>query len=301
MADLAEITDGQSQADSSAAPDLSAKEKQRLRMEAKKQQSGMKKGKGELSTNSGTSAKSSASKSKNSKGGKTAQKSKEKEEARKELARKQFNAHYAKQFGTDRWAQLLFALEGPTRYSCLVNRYCVQSFIDQALSHMQARLEKLNFLSFPCYAVKQEPVDYDAAPRMEDLLPFPQPARDEETGTLNYYLLDAASLLAVEALNVKPNDTVLDLCAAPGGKSLAILQKLDLGDGCTGSLTANELSMERRKRLKGVLHGCDCSELQSFLSIQFLIFLLRFSSAAICRSICTHTSPSLEKMLLSGI
>ena len=38
--------------------------------------------------------------------------------------------------------------------------------------------------------------------------------------------MDAASLLPVIALNLKPLDTVLDLCAAPGGKSLSILQTL---------------------------------------------------------------------------
>jgi len=38
--------------------------------------------------------------------------------------------------------------------------------------------------------------------------------------------MDAASLLPVLALNLEPNDAVLDLCAAPGGKSLAILQTL---------------------------------------------------------------------------
>ena len=40
----------------------------------------------------------------------------------------------------------------------------------------------------------------------------------------DYYLMDAASILPVLALNVQPFDSVLDLCAAPGGKSLAVLQ-----------------------------------------------------------------------------
>lgn len=39
-----------------------------------------------------------------------------------------------------------------------------------------------------------------------------------------YYLMDAASILPVLALGLQPEDKVLDLCAAPGGKSLAILQ-----------------------------------------------------------------------------
>jgi len=36
--------------------------------------------------------------------------------------------------------------------------------------------------------------------------------------------MDAASILPVLALNLEPFDSVLDLCAAPGGKTLAIMQ-----------------------------------------------------------------------------
>jgi 16S rRNA C967 or C1407 C5-methylase (RsmB/RsmF family) len=61
--------------------------------------------------------------------------------------------------------------------------------------------------------------------------------------------LDAASILAVEALDVQPNESILDICAAPGGKSIAILQKLSPH----GTLHCNELSTERRKRLLQVL------------------------------------------------
>jgi 16S rRNA C967 or C1407 C5-methylase (RsmB/RsmF family) len=41
--------------------------------------------------------------------------------------------------------------------------------------------------------------------------------------------MDAASILPVVALDLDPSDSVLDLCAAPGGKSLAILQTLQSG------------------------------------------------------------------------
>jgi len=38
--------------------------------------------------------------------------------------------------------------------------------------------------------------------------------------------MDGASMLPVVALDLVPDCSVLDLCAAPGGKSLAILQTL---------------------------------------------------------------------------
>nr|XP_005993600.1 PREDICTED: 5-methylcytosine rRNA methyltransferase NSUN4 [Latimeria chalumnae] len=50
------------------------------------------------------------------------------------------------------------------------------------------------------------------------------PTRPDGLGILGYYLMDAASVLPVLALNVQPGHTVLDLCAAPGGKTLALLQ-----------------------------------------------------------------------------
>jgi len=44
--------------------------------------------------------------------------------------------------------------------------------------------------------------------------------------TLNYYCMDAASLLPVLALDLRPGHRVLDMCAGPGGKSLAMLQTM---------------------------------------------------------------------------
>ncbi|XP_019386909.1 PREDICTED: 5-methylcytosine rRNA methyltransferase NSUN4 isoform X1 [Crocodylus porosus] len=76
------------------------------------------------------------------------------------------------------------------------------------------------------------------------------PARPDTVGILGYYLMDAASLLPVLALNVQPGHLVLDLCAAPGGKTLALLQT-----GCCRHLTANDISASRIKRLHQILHS----------------------------------------------
>ncbi|XP_037083267.1 5-methylcytosine rRNA methyltransferase NSUN4-like [Pollicipes pollicipes] len=76
---------------------------------------------------------------------------------------------------------------------------------------------------------------------------FPFPSTSS-TGVRDYYPLDGASLLPVLALDVQPGDEVLDLCAAPGGKSLAILQTL-----YPALLVCNDTQGGRVKRLQQVL------------------------------------------------
>ena len=51
-----------------------------------------------------------------------------------------------------------------------------------------------------------------------------EPPEKGVLGTFDYYCMDAACLLPVLALDIQRGDDVLDICAAPGGKTLAILQ-----------------------------------------------------------------------------
>ncbi len=66
---------------------------------------------------------------------------------------------------------------------------------------------------------------------------------------LRPYLLDEASVIVASCLPVGGCDRVLDMCAAPGGKTLHIA--LRLSDG--GSLVSNDRSPDRRFRLKNVI------------------------------------------------
>ena len=58
-----------------------------------------------------------------------------------------------------------------------------------------------------------------------------------------YYVQEPSATSAVELLDVTPGDIVLDMCAAPGGKSTQIAQKL----GGSGVVISNELFFKRAK------------------------------------------------------
>jgi len=60
-----------------------------------------------------------------------------------------------------------------------------------------------------------------------------------------YYIQEASAMIPVEILNPIPGDKVLDLCAAPGGKSVQIGVKLE-GQGL---LVTNDISPKRTKAL----------------------------------------------------
>lgn len=92
--------------------------------------------------------------------------------------------------------------------------------------------------AFPLFAAK-----IGSSSRLLD-----QPPRDDH-GVPAYYLFDYASALIVEQLQVEPVHRVLDLCAAPGGKSIAIAQRLG-PNGSGGELTSNEAKKDRCVRLR---------------------------------------------------
>ena len=60
-----------------------------------------------------------------------------------------------------------------------------------------------------------------------------------------YYPQEPSAMLPGEVMNVKPGDTVLDLCAAPGGKAVRMGEDLQ-GEGL---LIANEINANRAKAL----------------------------------------------------
>lgn len=68
---------------------------------------------------------------------------------------------------------------------------------------------------------------------------------------LSYYALDPASVLVANLLPVDSSEKVLDMCAAPGGKSLVLFSKMKK----ESVLFCNEISSGRREALKKVLQN----------------------------------------------
>jgi 16S rRNA (cytosine967-C5)-methyltransferase len=61
-----------------------------------------------------------------------------------------------------------------------------------------------------------------------------------------FYLQDPSTLLAPALLGAQPGETILDLCAAPGGKTTFIAQLMD----DTGKIVAQDLAPDRLKLIR---------------------------------------------------
>uniref|UniRef100_A0A1B0BDS8 NOL1/NOP2/Sun domain family member 4 n=1 Tax=Glossina palpalis gambiensis TaxID=67801 RepID=A0A1B0BDS8_9MUSC len=68
------------------------------------------------------------------------------------------------------------------------------------------------------------------------------------TGVLSHYLMDGASILPPLFLDIRPGDRVVDACAAPGGKSLLMLQTL-----YPSQIVCNDLMESRVTRIRKVM------------------------------------------------
>ncbi|QUL57002.1 RsmB/NOP family class I SAM-dependent RNA methyltransferase [Paenibacillus tritici] len=99
-----------------------------------------------------------------------------------------------------------------------------------------------------------------------------------------YYIQEPSAMAPVELLGVQPGDRVLDLCAAPGGKSTQIAAKLQ-GEGM---LVTNDLHPERTKALAknlelyGVRNGIVLNESPERIAAAFPGFFDRILIDAPC-------------------
>ncbi len=77
------------------------------------------------------------------------------------------------------------------------------------------------------------------------------------------YFLDPASLASSLCLPVKDSETTLDLCAAPGGKTLVLSGNIKE----SSQLVANERSALRKERLSRVIKSCLPPEISDRISV----------------------------------
>ena len=72
----------------------------------------------------------------------------------------------------------------------------------------------------------------------------------------HFMVIDPAAIQAVELLDPQPGDHILDACAAPGGKTALIAERMRL----KGQLVAMDLRADRLPRLRANLERLGCAE-----------------------------------------
>lgn len=114
------------------------------------------------------------------------------------------------------------ALLQPRKYGLRINTNKISE--EEFVKNFPINLTKIDFVSGGYYYDNEE-----------------QPAKHPYYYAGLYYLQEPSAMLPADRLDINENDKVLDLCAAPGGKSTAILKKLN----GTGFLLANDISAKR--------------------------------------------------------
>lgn len=174
-----------------------------------------------------------------------------------------FDRHYVAIWGEERWQKSLRpALEQPTRYACLLNRYVPLEASKQKLSHPSTEevslhlprasdREATNVLLPNLVARYAKSADGPSSVPSSEPFPAPIPVAGQ---LYSHWNLDAASSLVAHLLDVQQGENVLDLCAAPGGKSVSLAQNIWAHYYADDSDAKSKALQEKRLQL-GTLHS----------------------------------------------
>lgn len=100
------------------------------------------------------------------------------------------------------------------------------------------------------------------------------------------YFLDSASVLAALSLPLDGSENILDLCAAPGGKTLVIASRMPE----SAKLSSNERSPERKHRLAVVVETCLPPEISERITV----------SCSDGATWCTRQNECFDRILLDA-
>lgn len=174
-----------------------------------------------------------------------------------------FNAYFSKLYG-QRWSFLSQSLQEKEKQVLRVNQFADQGLINSLTKNFD-----------PCVFLKNcfwRPENFNLGP--EDV---------DSAGLQLFYIMDPASVIVALSLEVNSKDLVLDLCAAPGGKSLVLAEqmqelsnrssqsdKADEFNKIEGTLISNEYSESRRERLTRVFQQYIPKEKRLFINVKGL-------------------------------
>ena len=116
----------------------------------------------------------------------------------------------------------------------------VRSYEEKPVSSLRINTSKISvrdFLNINPFHLTPIPWTSDGIYYSED----DDPSRHPYYPAGLYYIQEASAMLPGETLPVEENDIILDACAAPGGKSLKLADKLN----DTGVLFSNDVSVSR--------------------------------------------------------